>query len=1537
MATAASLDLSGIDNVGEFYSHHYLDTLLGSDLKATLDRWANDEETQGRRHPEKALSGLSKHFYKELQEAQEAEGRPERWLPLRRFHAQLIEALGYKYEPTLIPLDDEAVLPVLREERRDGQPYLWVVDASLPKGEDASPFDETWLPEQLGENAPDALWLPRGDDAQVLSIADTLSEVIFTQDHPPRWVLFLAGVDAFLIERSKWAQGKYLRFRLGELFGRRQAVALRAVVGLLHRDVLNPDAALCLHDSLDESSHKHAFAVSTDLKHGARIAIELLANEVIHYKREVAKEKIFDNEKLAADLTAECLVYLYRLLFLFYVEARGGELGVTPMKSDAYRLGYSLEGLRDLELVPLTTPEAQNGFFIHHSLERLFQIVNRGFPTTAQVAMKDTSREFGETFEHGSFSISGLRSALFDADRTPLLRSVKLRNRVLQEVIERLSLSKGGDRRRGRGRISYAQLGINQLGAVYEGLLAYRGFFAQQDLFEVKAKTEMNDPEARSFFVGKADLDEYEDEEIVRAEDGKRKVFPKGTYVFRLAGRDREKSASYYTPEVLTRCLTKYTLKERLEGVSADEILKLTVLEPAMGSGAFLTEAVNQLADAYLERKQKELGQTIGPDEYPLERQKVKAYITSRNVYGVDLNPLAAELGKISLWLNTLHPGARAPYLDARIAVGNSLIGARREVFPTESLLKKTKSESRWTSLVPTAVPLGAERPKDTVYHFLLPDEGMVPFDSDKVVKELEPQAVKAIKAWRKKILEPYTQGEIDRLVRISDRIDRLWAEHIEARAGFLEEIAPPQEVWGQPPPQDRPWSAETCEELARLRLGHLNAAAKRIAAVMDYWCALWFWPLWEAALLPDRREWLEDVEAILEDLREARERPKVKVALAKAESLHFHHWPLRFAEVFSERGGFDVILGNPPWVQLNWNEQAVLEDLEPSLRLRGRSAKNAADWRAGILERHGTPARTMYNQEFSDVAGGKAFIGARQIQPLLQGVRPNLYKAFLTQTWMLGSASGRVGLFHQSGILDDPNGGKLRREFLLRLDLLARFQNWLQLFDTVLKTRQYVLSVSRCQPRLAPDFMLISNLIHPRTIDESYAHDGNGNVPRIKDEDNEWDMRGHRSRMVKVDEAMLAVFAGLYDEEGAPALEAKIPAIHSREMIRVAAGLQRSVRLGAPGDSWTSARGEWNETNRTADGTLNSVAGATCDFGETVVSGPQIYVGNPIFKSPRSGCRNPRDYSSVNLQAIDDWFVPRTNYMPGVPIAEYRARAPTWKGQPVFERFRHAHREMLSQSSERTLVAAILAAGCGQVGLLFCAAFEDERRMLIFNGLCSSLPVDFFVKSTGAQHANVQLVSRLPAAVHSALESVLIARVLRLNCITAHYSGLWNRQAAETVMVDPGFSRQDERLVWSEGVSTSWLWGCPLRTEFSRRQALVEIDAIAALALELSIDELLTIYQVQFPVLQKHEAGTYYDAAGRIIFTVNQGLSEVGLSREEYESVADAKAGDCLPGFASQYVPPFGRCDREADMRKAYAFFRPLLDGNPAGSEGPA
>ena len=238
------------------------------------------------------------------------------------------------------------------------------------------------------------------------------------------------------------------------------------------------------------------------------------------------------------------------------------------------------------------------------------------------------------------------------------MNRARLSNRCLQAVIRKLSLSVD-ERSRTIGRVSYAKLGINQLGAVYEGLLSYKGMFADRELIHVKpASGDFRDKKTPTWFVPRERLDEFKKDEVERVEGGKPRIYIKGTFILHLNGIDREQSASYYTPEVLTKCLVEEALRELLKDfgpADADRILDLKICEPAMGSGAFLNEAAQQLAQRYLELKQKQIDQTIEPGRFGDELRRVKHYITTRNVYGVDLNATAVELGALSLWLGSIH------------------------------------------------------------------------------------------------------------------------------------------------------------------------------------------------------------------------------------------------------------------------------------------------------------------------------------------------------------------------------------------------------------------------------------------------------------------------------------------------------------------------------------------------------------------------------------------------------------------------------------------------------------------------------------------------------------------------------------------------------------------------------------------------------------------------------------------------------------------------------------------------------------------
>ena len=1518
---ANKLDTAHVRNVGEFYSQHYLDAVLADDLHEVLERWAARESEGGARSPYKRLAALAEPYFKALAEYPTTDDRERRPRICADFHAALLDALGYTRDPSRLLLPNGTELPRTAAIDHQGKPYLWILEAPFPESEDDA--------DPLGAPPLD----PTRDPAlPTLSWRELLDGPLLRQEHAPRWVLLLAGPDVFLIDRDKWSLGQYLHFELGAMLGHRKPAALRAAAALLHHEVLVPESGQSLLDRLDERSHKHAFAVSTDLKRGVQQAIELIGDEAVWYKREVSREKVFDRPELAQELARECITYLYRLLFLFYVEARGGEVGVVPMKAEAYRHGLSLESLRDLELVPLTTDRARNGHYIHHSLEQLFTVVHLGWPHR-------TRRQRGLEAQLATavdLVVPPQRSPLFDRTRTPILSSVKLRNHVLQQVIALLSLSKEGSRSGGhrqRGRISYAQLGINQLGAVYEGLLSYTGFFAQEETYEIQSEAD-DEGDARVFYVPRSRIGDYEDSEFRKTSTGAKIVHPKGSFLFRLAGRDREKSASYYTPEVLTRCLTKYTLKERLgepgttEALSADEILNITVCEPAMGSGAFLNEAVSQLAHAYLERKQSELDKQIPAEDYQSELARVKYHFVNHRCYGVDLNPLAAELGKVSLWLGVLQPDVQAPFLDLRIRVGNSLIGARREVYSPEDLTAKPNKKTgtvNWLGKPPTRIAPGEKRDPSSVYHFLVPDEGMAPYESDKVVAGLCPKEIAALKAWRKAICQPFTPMEVKRLQAISNVIDELWEEHRRIRDNALERVRQPIQIWGQPDPTPNAgetltrWkTVEECEPAAH-EIFKKGSPGARLKAVMDYWCGLWTWPVERVKELPTRDVWFAHLESLLERGATAEQ--------VRVDEQRFLHWELEFSEIFAKnRGGFDVIMGNPPWIKLEWQESGILSDLEPILAVRKLSAKMIAERRLRVMG--DADGRTAYITEFQGSVGTQAFLTSILNYPLLQGVQTNLYKCFMEAGMALGSPLSSAGFFHQKGLYDDPKGDILREALSLRLRLHVHFINKLLLFPEVEDQKHYEITVYRGREG-SVGYENMSNVLHPSTLDDSFNHDGVGPTPGIKDDAGHWDLRPHRSRIVHIDQEILTLFARLYDSPGTSALRARLPVVHSREVLLALKRFSDTPRKISNLETDFFCTVCFDETARQRDGTLRKDAKFPKTIEQLVISGPHFYTGTPLNKTPNNGCKHNQDYSAIDLTQIEDDYLPRTNFVPACPMTEYRSRLPSWKGDPITIFYRHVHRKMIAPTGERTLVSALIPPGPAHVLSAVSTVLSTERETILLAALTASIPFDFFVKSTGRGDWTAGQMPLLPLPANCEVP-FQIHRALALNCLTNHYADLWNRNLPKKKDLLPSAKSADPRCAGWDKAPRTWTWDAPLRTPFARRQALVELDALAALSLKMTLDELLLIYRVQFPVLQQYERETFYDRRGKIVFTVNKGLSGVGLDRKQWELIKDARKGEKLPEWAfdagGPYEPPFDRCDREADMAQAYAYFAEQL-----------
>lgn len=1308
MAKELNETFPGIEAVNDFYTPYYMKEFFPDEVKNASAPW---KQLPPEERPVRLLKDMRQPFTEVINNNENDLFPAER---VRNFIDGMLAALGYTQEGNQtkdegLPdrISGKSVPVYYQVNDSDGAPRLQVL-VSLSDSAEAGVLESP---------------IEDGSGKDGTSCEEYARMLLADFDEPARWILLMGLHQIALIDRRKWNDKKCMLFDLDEIFSRHQDHVYTAMAVLLRRDSLCPDEGDSLLDTFDDTSAKNAVEVSDNLRSALRECVEILGNEVIH-DWTCNKGRGID-EIDAGDLTVQALRYMYRLLFLLFIEAKPS-LGYAPMKSDIYRTGYSLDSLRDIaEQMRGRMDEAGDSTYLADTLRRLDDLVFNGYPKTDE----DFKGLAGEEAINAVFMIPPLKAHIFDPERTALIEHAALRDSVMLRIIDLMSVTKTGKGVKRRQRISYAALGISQMGAVYEALLSYRGFIAKEKLYEVKRAKDSYDPLKVGYFVPERELDNYSEDERVRYPDkslhaGELRTYEPGTFIYRLAGRERETSASFYTPDSLAQCLVKYALKEIEPRIhQATDILSLKICEPAMGSATFLNETINQLATMYLNRREKERiaeeGQkaAIPAEHRQVELQKVKMYIADHNIYGIDLNPVAVELGEVSLWLNTICEGSFVPWFGTQLQCGNSLIGGRRVGY-LESDLASTTKNRHWYEVEPKHIGFNqSSSSAKRIYQFLTGDPDMCKYD-DKTVKSIESEHLETIKAWKKEFAKkPYSPTEIGLMRSLSKTIDELWRGQIKARQQLEKATQDDLIIYGF----DANASKKTAKALENqqkhgqgslgieneyfrgnnltirekdemLRIAYHSEKAEnaseyaRLKLAMDYWCSLWFWPIDQANLLPTRLQYLTEMSLILtgeipqeegftltsmdngqptfdDAMDDSHERdyiydnivdldelckgdgePAQRLRLVKeiAKKQRFFHWELEFADVFKD-GGFDFMVGNPPWVNVQWSETDAVSDADPYFAIHRLTASDLSKRMGELLK--DARMRTTYLQEYTNIAGALAFYGSIGNYPLLQG-RINLFRCFLPNAWYYTRKHDGVSAFvHPDELYGDTRAGVLREQMYRRLRYHFQFINERKLFAGVDHHTSFSLNVYRnpAKDSSLPCFDSIWNLYDPKTIDECYASDGTGAIPGVKNEQGEWNTRGHKSRVISISQDELSMFSRLVGNgESNGWAQAPMVGMHATELLSALEKMSEipwTLRNYA-GDITYSPM--WNETNSRKDGTIKDYIHFPTSTKALIYSSPFIGVANPLLQSTRRNYKVNSDYDPIDLTDIPDGYMPR-------------------------------------------------------------------------------------------------------------------------------------------------------------------------------------------------------------------------------------------------------------------------------------------------------
>ena len=444
--------------------------------------------------------------------------------------------------------------------------------------------------------------------------------------------------------------------------------AFRYFYCLFRRDAFIPDpSGTSFLDLVLTESQQYTVAVSDDLKNRVYDALRLLIDGFLNFPR----NRFGAANPPLDEIHTNCLILLYRVLFILYAESRG----LLPLDNRDYTMQYSLDHLAtDIhEKLDGGITFAPGANLYWTRLRQLFMLINDGWE------------------DH----IPQYNGGLFNPQQHPFLERYGIDDDALAQVIELLTQTEAGE------HIAYRDLDVRHLGDIYEGLLEYQPQIASEDLVIVsKRGGETVEPKSSP------------NQEV---------AYPEGAIYLLTDKGERKATGSYYTPDYIVRYIVENTLGPLCKDKTVDEILSLKILDPATGSGHFLVGVVDYLAEELITHPDAPHMTETASEETELAYWRRR--VVESCVYGVDLNPMAVELAKLSLWLHTVAKGEPLSFLDHHIRCGNSLIGAKiKNLSNLPELRRSRRNTSQSQTEIQMEFPF-TDRVATAIGHYLLIEE----------------------------------------------------------------------------------------------------------------------------------------------------------------------------------------------------------------------------------------------------------------------------------------------------------------------------------------------------------------------------------------------------------------------------------------------------------------------------------------------------------------------------------------------------------------------------------------------------------------------------------------------------------------------------------------------------------------------------------------------------------------------------------------------------------------------------------------------